>query len=417
MSMFTDDVDVTDEDLAEESALQQSFVVSQKSKKDEKLTETPVENAKDVPLFADFHGKGLKSISYLRLTKQDKPGAGFKGNISLSSDLETIYRMYGNGLYNIEACNHKHQVLRIRENVLINIDMPENPKKEDRNIDLSVDSAKDKHISKLIEGINDSHNSEVNRIQSLTDSVTKQVTSQGEQFVKLVQTQTESAAQREREHMAGVNKGQQDFFASMMLATNQMFQQTMAMLLAGHNSQIEVMRASFAREQNNPMQMVEILMKGLQLGKDLEGDDSPDWIKGMTAGGDMLGSLAKIAGALPGGFVPKAIAPNVAVQNPAAQVPQTTPKSETKQSKGSKPQAPKIFTDEEVVAFLKLKKVLRARGIDPAAVAQEASKHYESVPDSELFGESEVDEKTDENAESPAEVEGGEHNDSGAATE
>lgn len=401
-----------DESLAEESALQQPFVVTEKKKKDDKLTEAPVENAKDVPLFADFHGKGLKSISYLKLTKLDKPGAGFKGNISLTSDLETIYRMYGNGLYNIEACNHKHQVLRIRENVLISIDGKEET--ENATIPISsVDSAKDKHISQLIGNMSESHKNEVSRIQSLSDTVTKQVTEQGKTFVQLVQTTTESAAQREREHMAGVNKGQQDFFANMMLATNQMFQQTMTMMLAGHTQQMEMLRAGFERERSNPEKLIEVLMTGLKMGREMEGDDSPDWMKGLTVGGDMIGNLAKLATALPNGFVPK----QIPVQNPAQQVPQTTPKSETKKVVNRKPQTPKVFTDEEVVAFLKLKKVLSARGIDPAAVAMEASKHYESVPDSELFGESEVNEKTDENTESPTKVEGGGDNDSGTATE
>src|SRR5258706_6733663 len=202
-----DEENSSDEDLAEESALQQPFVITEKKKKDDKLTEAPVENAKDVPLFADFHGKGLKSISYLKLTKQDKPNPGFKGNISLTSDLETIYRMYGNGLYNIEACNHKHQVLRIRENVLISIDNPEAKEVDSNNAAVNaVDTAKDKHISQLIGNMSESHKTEVARIQSLSDTVTKQVTSQGETFVKLVQATTESAAQREREHMAGVNK-------------------------------------------------------------------------------------------------------------------------------------------------------------------------------------------------------------------
>src|SRR5207245_7491210 len=108
---------------------------------------------------------------------------------------------------------------------------------------------------------------------------------------------TESAAERDRAHMTGVNKQQQDFFSGIMAQTSQMFQQTMAIMIASHSQTMEILRASNDRdrENNNPMAMVSVLMQGMKIGQEMNGDDTPDWLKAVGMGKDMLGQLTMLA--------------------------------------------------------------------------------------------------------------------------
>ena len=57
------------------------------------------DNAIEVPLFADSDGRSTRSLSRLRLYKVEPGGPpAYKGEIPLSSTLETIGQMFGDGI-------------------------------------------------------------------------------------------------------------------------------------------------------------------------------------------------------------------------------------------------------------------------------------------------------------------------------
>lgn len=357
------------------------------SKKD--LSDTKVENAGDIPLFADSDKRGLRTATYLKVVKLSAPNQGFKGEMPLTTTLETIGRIHGDGRYKIELCNHKHNVLRSIEET-ISIGESNNKEIKDSTVDI-----KDRHIAALITSANQDREKEAERIERLSKATAEQAIQQSKDFTQLVTKTTESAAEREREHMKGVNENQQNFFANILLTQQQMFQQNIAMMSASHQQTMELMRAANEKERelNNPMLFVSLMMEGLKMGRDLAGDeDTPDYIKAIKEGGNMLGQLVELKKEHP------------YIKN--KELPKETKKAvENNENSNKKGQ---VFTQDEAIAAYKLKKALRSRGIDFKTMVEQASKHYESVPDSELFIDDE--EKSNESNESVNEEEKKEEN-------
>ncbi len=344
-------------------------------------TDGPIANADSIPLFEDADKRGVRTAAYITITKLDAPKSGYKGQIPLNSTLETISQLFGNGIYNISVCNHKHRVLRTKEN--IKIDIPADV------LDSAVSSSKSNgggqpqgtYILDLIEKVTGGHDRELERQKELSKTVTDQVKSNSESFVGLVKTTTEAAAQREREFLLSVGQGQKEFFATMMQMQSAQFQQMMVMMMAGHNQTIESLKTTAA--QNNPLLMVEVLMRGLQMGKSLEGDDSPDWLKAIGMGKDMIGEL--------GGLAKIKMLKDQALVTPT---PKETPKVKVKEKANSN----KIIEKSELIELVKLKRTLLKRGIDLEAMLSEANKHY-AAPTSEQEPEEEIEEESEDESE------------------
>lgn len=318
------------------------FIQKESKKKD--LKDGTIENASDIPLFEDSDKRGLKAAQYLRLVKLDKPGAGYKGNIPLTSTLETIAQLYGDGLYNIEACNAKHQVLRSKENIRIAVASTE-PISTQK---LPVTS--DEKLLETIRELNRSHEVAINRAIEDARRTADESKQQSKDFVNLVKTQTDAALVRDREHMAGVNKSQQDFFGNMMMANSQMFQQTIAILTIGHQHLIESLRTTY--EGSNRENSVDTLLKGILVATQLQnnGNDEPDWLKALDKGGNMLQTLVSLKGNAP--------LPETKPENTPATKPE-------KERKGP-------FTKTEVLEMVRLKKILNDKGISLEAMLKNA---------------------------------------------
>lgn len=329
-----------------------------------------VANADDIPLFANANKRGLNTAAYLKITKLDQPKAGFKGDIPLNSTLNTISQLYGNGIYNIELCNGQHKVLRSMENVRISIDEPDVESSSNGN-GVTSDSM---HIAALIKSQHISNERNTERALRLAEAGGKDAKELALAHTALVTTTTESAAAREREHMAGVNKSQQDFFGNMMLMQANMFQQTMAMLTAGHNQTMESLRATNERDaqQNNPLVMMQILREGIALGKDTDGEDREPWERAITSGSEALGNLLKLKEGSPPALPVKTL------PNPSTPVTNATTQPIKKKA---------AFTEGEAKELLELKQVLVKRGIDLEQMLSQSKVHYAEVPDNELFGD------------------------------
>jgi hypothetical protein len=269
------------QDLSEDN---EDFDIDETEEKDKEVKGNKgdlITNAGEIPLFHDADKRGLKAAQYLKIVKIDKPDSGYKGKIPISSTEETIAKLYGNGIYNIEACNHRHQIIRTIESLEISI--PEEIK--------GVNPL-------MVPGLRNENSfvrQDNERVDRLHDKVTKQVTDNSNQFVQLVTKQTTESAQREREHMASVNNQQQTFFSSMLAATSQMFQQQILLQREQHQQTLQLL----ATNKPNENQGMQMLLAGIALAKELgsggEGDNTPDWLKALSQGGEMLGNLVKLS--------------------------------------------------------------------------------------------------------------------------
>lgn len=369
MTQIDIDDDEDNDNENESISFGQPVVVSRRGAKKD-LSDVPIENSADIPLFEDSDKRGLRSATYLKVIKLDKPGAGYKGQVPLTSTLETIGQLYGDGIYNIEACNHKHQILRSKENIRISL--------SESNNDSAKLSSKNNGSSNidLIHALNTNHSEEIKRTREISERVANESIIQSKQHTDLIRIQTESAAAREREFMQSAQKNQQDFFANLMIAQSQMFQQTMAMITMGHQQTMESLRATTEREQNSGNSNVEVLMKGLSLGRDMAGnDDSPDWLKALDKGGNMMKDLLQLKSEN-----------NVKVE-PAPQ------------SKGNRQRDPNKklpLTRTELLEIIRLKNSLNAKGIDFEAMVRQTREHLSDETANTVVTSKDNEETTDE---------------------
>lgn len=343
-------------------------------------TDAPIANADSIPLFPDADKRGVRTAYYIKVYKLDQPHSGYKGQVPLTSTEETIAQLCGNGLFRFDVCNGSHKVLRSKENVRIDI-----PSSHLEKISDGRSKGPETDILGLFKEINKSHERDIERTSKSAEIVNTQVQQNSKDFVTLIQALTQSAAERERAFLTSTSAGQQEFFKSMLASQGQQFSQLMAIMMMSHNQTIEMMKASSS--QQNPLIFLEVMMKGLALGKDMGGDDdAPDWLKAIREGKDMFSSLADIAKIKALGTPPALTTP------PPTSTPVPEPKKDTTQ-KPKKEQ--KLFSKNEITQLIQLKKTLLNRGIDLETLIKEANNHYSS--DTAPDNKSEVD--SDENSE------------------
>jgi hypothetical protein len=347
----------------------------------------PVANAQDVPLFPDSDKDVRNTVAYLRIIRQSKPKAGYKGQQPPNSTLENIALLYGNGVYTIEACAEDHTVLRRRQNVLISMDEA-NPHADNNKRVEGEDS-----ISNLIRSTQSSHENEINRIHALTERATKQEADRGREYTTMVRETSKESREAMQLHYQTASKNQQDFFGALMAAQNMSFQQTMLIMNKSHDMQVQQMREN--ADRNNPMVYVQMMMQGLQMGRDMGGDDdnTPDWIKGMREGGEMLGNLLALKQGNPS--MPQ-------LQNPPEE--QTEPAPRKRQPPGTTRDGRKIFEPDELRNMLELKETLRTQGIDLSEWLRQAKLSYHKESEAEHEPEPTTDDDAgEETPEEPTE--------------
>ena len=330
------------------------------NRKSAKEEDKPVLNAGDIPLFSDADKRGTNTAQYLKIIKISGHKTGFKGQLPLSSTEETIFNAFGNGVYNIELCNHKHKVLRTRENVRIDIEESTSEVQNNKSVDNEIHQ----HLAYSLQKSNENHKEELKRQQETNNAVTEMIVANAKSHTEMVTKTNEASAQRDRDFMGNITKNQQDFFANMMAMQNNAFQQTMALLTAGHQQTMESLRAINERESqtNNPMLFLEIMTRGIAMGREFDGDDTPAYLQTVDralSGIDKMIELKKSSHSLP--------------------VPQKNPSLPANTKK------PKVLEDKEILNTIALKKVLHKRGIDFNHMISEAINHYQKAPDSEIF--------------------------------
>lgn len=338
----------------------------------------PVINASEVPLFPDADKDSRNTIAYLKIIRESKPKPGYKGQLPPNATLESISLKFGNGYYTIEACSEDHVVLRRRTNVPISVDDAE---------EVGRAQSTDSNVMSILKNSQDSHQREVDRVMTLTTLANKAETERGREYTTMVRETAREARDAMNAFYQAGTKNQQDFFGALMASQAMAFQQTMALLNKGHEMQMIAVRENAA--QNNPMVYVQMMMQGMQMGRDLAGDDdnTPDWIKGMREGGDMLQNLLQLKQS--NGAAPQ--------QNPQAPTKRIPP--------GTTSSGKKIFEVEELKKALALKETLREQGIDFSTYLEQARiAHHKASEEPETAEDDASDASEDDGGEEIPEV-------------
>ena len=341
----------------------------------------PVANADDVPLFPDSDKDVRNTVAYLRIIRQSKPKAGYKGQQPPNSTLEHIALLYGNGVYTIEACAEDHTVLRRRQNVLISMDEA-NPAENTKRAE-GEDS-----IGSLLRSSLAGHEREIDRVHALAERATKQEADRGREYTTMVRETAKESREALQLHYQTASKNQQDFFGALMAAQNMSFQQTMLIMNKSHDMQLQQMREN--ADRNNPMVYVQMMMQGLQMGRDMGGDDdTPDWIKGMREGGSMLNNLLALKQGNP-------------VTEQVEELTEVTPKK--RRPPGTTSDGRRVFEVDELRKMVELKETLRAQGIDLAEWLRQAKLSYHKEPETEHEADPNSDDESgEETSEEPTE--------------
>jgi hypothetical protein len=362
----------------------------------------PVENAADCPFFHEFENKKARdSISFIKVMKLDKPNKGYQGRIPRNSTEETIIEEFGPGLYHLEGCNDRSETLLEQHDVRIAAPRGTNETVSQGNGQQSYqDSTKLLEIQNEIADKNSERQEKTHReVMGLMKDQTDKSQGVLQDFFK----QTQSTQGAFYEAMQANNQ-------AMMAQQGQMFQQTMTLMTLGHQQQMEMMRASAEKDkdQNNPLLLAQILIQGLQMGKEIGSEQDQDpWLTGLSKGGDMLNTMLqlKLAG-MPG-------TPTQLLQNPDAigvpqagmiqnpQLPQSIPPAPTgnPQTENQPVSKKKFqFTKEELKKIADLKISLDQKGVDFSQVLDQIQIVYSEPEEEKIPSEDENQEKIpDEN--------------------
>jgi hypothetical protein len=355
----------------------------------------PVANAEDLPLFPDAKKNAAKVISYINIIRENAPNPGLKGRVKPSATEETIYQMFGNGVYTLEARNAKHKVLRNKDDVKIAFEEPVESTSGAGSGGSTQTGVGLAEVKELVETVVASHSKETDRIEKIAEAGANQAREQSKQFTEMVRESTTASKETDREFFKNTNKQSQDFMSNVMAANQQNFQNMMALLQTGHTQTMQQLTAINERERNsdNPMTMVSVLLEGLKLGQGMDGDDRPEWVQGLSEGTKMLGDLTKLA-MLKAGKTPAIPTPKqLAAANKADRVVKENP--ETNTEKTDTPPVNENLSATEINKLAALKEVLRKRGIDPEEFIEQNIEHYANASDKDIFGEDDTEDSPD----------------------
>src|SRR5690349_6592708 len=200
LDLDDDSEDNSEDDSDDESPSTVTFTAPRSSGKKD-LQDLPVENANSVPLFSDTDKRGLRSIDYLSVIKIDQPGQGFKGKLPKSATLTTLYELYGNGVFTIEAYNHRHQKIREVTNVRIDIPSVDSERQRPERGQANGSNNQDSVLGLMVKSKHASHEAEIKRTERLALVASDTIKEQSKAHVEMVVATSKESADRERTFM------------------------------------------------------------------------------------------------------------------------------------------------------------------------------------------------------------------------
>jgi hypothetical protein len=344
-----------------------------------------VDNDEPIPLLPNITKDARKTIVSLQVWKSDPPGDGYKGNVPPHADVETIAKLYGNGIYEFHGVTQDSKVLRRVQGVKIAWQPPEKGENP-ANVPVMAPSTS---ADKLLDWQATQHAKDSERVESFARMSVESSHATAKQHIDTLAQTLRASQERDRDFFAGMMANQQNFFAAMFQQATLAHTQAMERSREDFRQSIQVMQISHERAQQaqDPSLLLSLFERGLALGSggDGESEEAPwgEVIKsGVGAIKDMT-ELAKIKaglGTTPAKTLPPATLPNRKTPN--------TPETPKK-----KPPIDK----EELAEVLRLKKILEQKGMDFATMVRQASSHF--------IGGNDVDQSAPANSD-PSGIEG-----------
>ena len=345
-------------------------------------------NNEFIPLLPNANKKEAKEAVAMKVHKLNNPNSGYKGELHIGADEDYIANMWGDGIYTLEFINNKKKVLKKREGVKIavgsNNDNPRDPGPDNKE---NLDALRLSHIA---------HNLERKRSADLNASVIQTTKELAQQHTSMVTETAKASATRDREFYSGQATSTQSFFASILQQQQQMAETARQNSEQAHRQQMEASERSHLQmvtmlemmhdrnaQQNNPMLMLQLFKQGMDMGRDIGGDDSEPWERAIKTGVEGLGQLANMQkmSMLGNGQTPtRRQLPNPRTnsnRNPAT-------KPEQNSNRPTNVKSPKPEHLKSLKEFEELKAVCDKRGVDFDTIIKEAKDYLESASEEEL---------------------------------
>lgn len=356
-----------------------------------------VENADDTPLLAHA-GTGKKNtVLYIKVIRTDGLAGerGYKGKLQSGATMDDLARRFGNGTYDLMGCNASHKV--IAKEIDMEISMPQYDDAASGAAPAGVAQGPGSfahanlHAMKLISGHAESH---ADTVREMAASNSEQVTTLAKATVDSIQTFATAQRDADRQAHETTTNTMAQFFAAMQTSQTNAAAMAAASQATAHTQQMEMLTAMNDRartSEQNPMELVEVLVRGMALGKENAGDGDEPWAVALKEGGNMLGNLAQLASS-PGAHAASAqlqagrhaaarqLVPGAAPPpRPAAPAAPAAPNPEGRKRN----RLP--FSKGELRAVAALRAELRKREVSLEDFLAQTREHFATAPDSEVF--------------------------------
>lgn len=349
--------------------------------------DAPLTNSETIPLLPNANKKEAREAVAMKVIKLNQPDAGYKGELHIGADEDYIANLYGDGIYTVEFINNKKKVIKKREGIRIAVGMNnENPRDKGPDNRDNLDALRLSHVS---------HNLERKRSADLNASVIQTTKELAQAHTSMVTESAKASATRDREFYTGQSVSTQSFFASILQQQQQMAETARQNSEQAHRQQMESSERSHVQmitmlemmharsaEQNNPMMMLQLFKSGMDMGRDIGGDDSEPWERAIKTGVEGLSTLATMQkmSLLPGSK-PQQTRRLPNPRNEPNRRPNPSPKPET--------QKPETNNNDKILKeYMALKAICDKRGIDFENLLKETTEYLEVAPDAELDKES-----------------------------
>jgi len=393
-SIIEDIPDEHDETIDDEA--EGDFTFGRRRREPTEASDAPLTNSEAIPLLPNANKKEAREAVAMKVIKLNAPDAGYKGEIHVGADEDYIANMYGDGIYTVEFINSKKKVVRKREGIKIAVGMNnDNPRDRGPDNKEHLDALRLAHIS---------HNLERKRADGMSHSIIDTTRVLAKQHTDMVVESSKASSIRDREFYSGQAVSVQSFFASILQQQQQMAETARQNSEQAHRQQMEasersnrqmmmMMEAMHSRSDtmNNPMMFLQLFKQGMDMGRDIGGDDSEPWEKAIKTGVEGLGTLA-------------------AMQKMSLMTPPPTPKRLPEQRPQPRPKpsqsatiSPNPSTQNTDMVLLhevmELKAVCDKRGVDFEHIIREAKEFLEVATDEELKENADAEQSNNQSSE------------------
>lgn len=391
-----------EEDMAQDEEQELVYIPGKRRQEREDYEDEEVENDDPVPLIPNIDARGSRVVHAIRVIKRTPPGEGYKGSIHAGADMEYVGKRWGDGIYDFEAVNTAHKVLRRNPNVKIAMGYAGSDTNGPPNSRMPIfapnpDSGM---ASELLKRQAEQHDKDAERASKAAEQAIATAKALSTDYATLIREDSQSRAERDRVYFKEQSNQQNNFFSAILASMQTMHAQTMSMQREGFMQTIQMMQASHQQQANmsNPALLLSLFKEGLRMGQDFGGEESDDPISKVLGAGiagmghlkDMM-ALHKLPNPGTVSGAPPQLPPGPSTQpqkvKPAAPAGKARPK----------------ISKEDVKSTIRLKKLAKANGYDFETLLSQAEMMMAGQAQTE--SEEDEDEEEDESADSPEDSE------------